>query len=69
MRDLTTTKIGSLMKITAQVTRTHPVHPELVSATFTCLECQTVIKNIQQQFKFTQVIDSMHHLYYIMLFI
>ena len=55
VRDLTTTKIGSLMKITAQVTRTHPVHPELVSATFTCLECQTVIKNIQQQFKFTQV--------------
>jgi DNA replication licensing factor MCM6 len=42
------------MRITAQVTRTHPVHPELVSATFTCLDCQTVIKNIQQQFKFTQ---------------
>jgi DNA replication licensing factor MCM6 len=43
------------MRITAQVTRTHPVHPELVSATFICMECQTVIKNIQQQFKFTQV--------------
>lgn len=43
------------MSITAQVTRTHPVHPELVSGTFTCLDCQTVIKNVQQQFKYTQV--------------
>ena len=46
------------MSITAQVTRTHPVHPELVSGTFTCLDCQTVIKNVQQQFKYTQVFKS-----------
>ena len=39
------------MSITAQVTRTHPVHPELVSGTFICLDCQTVIKNVLQQFK------------------
>jgi DNA replication licensing factor MCM6 len=43
------------MSITAQVTRTHPVHPELVSGTFVCLDCQTVAKNITQQFKYTQV--------------
>jgi DNA replication licensing factor MCM6 len=43
------------MSITAQVTRTHPVHPELVSGTFVCLDCQTVVKNITQQFKYTQV--------------
>jgi len=55
LRDLSSAKIGSLMSITAQVTRTHPVHPELVSGTFTCLDCQTVIKNVQQQFKYTQV--------------
>lgn len=54
LRDLSSAKIGSLMSITAQVTRTHPVHPELVSGTFTCLDCQTVIKNVQQQFKYTQ---------------
>jgi DNA replication licensing factor MCM6 len=54
LRDLSTAKIGSLMSITAQVTRTHPVHPELVSGTFICLDCQTVIKNVQQQFKYTQ---------------
>jgi DNA replication licensing factor MCM6 len=49
------------MSITAQVTRTHPVHPELVSGTFTCLDCQTVIKNVQQQFKYTQVIKIIHN--------
>lgn len=54
LRELSTAKIGSLMSITAQVTRTHPVHPELVSGTFICLDCQTVIKNVLQQFKYTQ---------------
>lgn len=54
LRELSTGHIGTLISITAQVTRTHPVHPELVSGTFTCLDCQTVIKNVQQQFKYTQ---------------
>lgn len=54
LREMSSAKIGSLMSITAQVTRTHPVHPELVSGTFICLDCSTVIKNVQQQFKYTQ---------------
>lgn len=54
LRELSSAKIGTLMGITAQVTRTHPVHPELVSGTFICLDCSTVIKNVQQQFKYTQ---------------
>ncbi|CAH1772509.1 unnamed protein product [Owenia fusiformis] len=54
VRELTTAKIGSLLKITGQVVRTHPVHPELVSGTFICLDCQTVIKDVEQQFKYTQ---------------
>ena len=37
VRELTTTKIGSLIRISGQVVRTHPVHPELVSGTFVCL--------------------------------
>ena len=56
VRELTTSKIGTLLKISGQVVRTHPVHPELVSGTFLCLECQTVIHNVTQQFKFTQVL-------------
>lgn len=51
VRELKTDKIGTLVRISGQVIRTHPVHPELVSGTFTCLDCQTVIKNVEQQFK------------------
>ncbi|KAL4229140.1 MCM DNA helicase complex subunit mcm6 [Mactra antiquata] len=54
VRELTTSKIGTLLRITGQVVRTHPVHPELVSGTFMCLECRTMIKDVEQQFKFTQ---------------
>lgn len=53
VRELTTAKIGTLIRISGQIVRTHPVHPELVSGTFVCLECQTVIKNVEQQFKYT----------------
>ena len=47
-------KIGTLTRIQGQVVRTHPVHPELVSGTFQCLDCQTNIENVEQQFKYTQ---------------
>ncbi|XP_073963424.1 minichromosome maintenance 6 [Choristoneura fumiferana] len=53
VRELTTAKIGTLIRISGQIVRTHPVHPELVSGTFVCLDCQTVIKNVEQQFKYT----------------
>lgn len=52
---MTTAKIGSLLRISGQVVRTHPVHPELVLGTFMCLDCRTVIPDVEQQFKFTQV--------------
>ncbi|KAM3915850.1 DNA replication licensing factor MCM6 [Leptodactylus fuscus] len=54
IRELTTPRIGSLMRISGQVVRTHPVHPELVSGTFMCLDCQTLVKDVEQQFKYTQ---------------
>ncbi|XP_066985351.1 zygotic DNA replication licensing factor mcm6 [Macrobrachium rosenbergii] len=54
IRELTTVKIGTLVRISGQVVRTHPVHPELVAGTFVCLDCQTVIKDVEQQFKYTQ---------------
>lgn len=56
IRELTSQKIGTLLRITGQVVRTHPVHPELVSGTFICLDCQTVVKDVEQQFKYTQVL-------------
>ncbi len=54
VRELSTSKVGSLLRITGQVVRTHPVHPELTMGTFLCLECQTSIPDVEQQFKFTQ---------------
>lgn len=54
IRELTAVKVGSLVRISGQVVRTHPVHPELVSGTFLCLDCQGMIKDVEQQFKYTQ---------------
>uniref|UniRef100_A0AAY4AK41 DNA replication licensing factor MCM6 n=1 Tax=Denticeps clupeoides TaxID=299321 RepID=A0AAY4AK41_9TELE len=54
IRELTTLRIGALVRISGQVVRTHPVHPELVSGTFLCLDCQSVVKDVEQQFKYTQ---------------
>lgn len=55
MRELTTDWIGRLTTISGQVVRTHPVHPELCRAVFICDECQSEIKYIEPQFKYTQV--------------
>ena len=55
VRELTTAKVGTLLHISGQVVRTHPIHPELVSGAFICLECQTAVPDVEQQFKFTQV--------------
>jgi len=51
VRELTTSKIGELVRISGQVIRTHPIHPELVSGHFTCQDCQTDVPNVEQQFK------------------
>ncbi len=42
VRELTT-NIGSLVRITGQVVCSHPVHPEVVTGTLMCIECQTTI--------------------------
>ncbi|XDV28163.1 hypothetical protein PO909_031518, partial [Leuciscus waleckii] len=54
IREMSTARIGTLLRFSGQVVRTHPVHPELVSGTFLCLDCQSVIKDVEQQFKYTQ---------------
>ncbi|KAK9152565.1 hypothetical protein Sjap_000045 [Stephania japonica] len=56
LRDLTTTEIGKLVSVTGVVTRTSEVRPELLQGTFKCLECGGVIKNVDQQFKYTEPI-------------
>ncbi|KAK6916941.1 Mcm6, C-terminal winged-helix domain [Dillenia turbinata] len=56
LRDLTTAEIGKLVSVTGVVTRTSEVRPELLQGTFKCLECGGVIKNVEQQFKYTEPI-------------
>eukprot|EP00096_Caligus_rogercresseyi_P008517 TRINITY_DN2747_c0_g1_i1.p1 TRINITY_DN2747_c0_g1~~TRINITY_DN2747_c0_g1_i1.p1 ORF type:complete len:825 (+),score=308.34 TRINITY_DN2747_c0_g1_i1:44-2518(+) len=53
IRELNSIKIGSLARISGQVVRTHPIHPELVSGTFICLDCSSEVPDVAQQFKYT----------------
>ncbi|KAL0306747.1 UNVERIFIED_CONTAM: DNA replication licensing factor MCM6 [Sesamum radiatum] len=55
LRELTTTEIGKLVSVSGVVTRTSEVRPELLQGTFKCLDCGNVIKNVEQQFKYTEV--------------
>lgn len=54
IRELTAEKIGAMVCITGQVVRTHPVHPELSRATFICEDCGVTVRNVEQQFRYTQ---------------
>ncbi|XP_031711134.1 DNA replication licensing factor MCM6 [Anarrhichthys ocellatus] len=53
IRELSSMRIGTLVRISGQVVRTHPVHPELVSGAFLCMDCQAMIKDVPQQFKYS----------------
>ncbi|TNN48217.1 Zygotic DNA replication licensing factor mcm6-B [Liparis tanakae] len=53
IRELSSMRIGTLVRISGQVVRTHPVHPELVSGTFLCMDCQALVKDVPQQFKYS----------------
>ncbi|KAI5845290.1 MCM2/3/5 family-domain-containing protein [Morchella snyderi] len=54
IRSLRTAQIGTLTSISATVTRTSEVRPELLLATFTCEACRTVIPNVEQTFRYTE---------------
>ncbi|KAB1221601.1 DNA replication licensing factor MCM6 [Morella rubra] len=54
LRELTTAEIGKLVSVTGVVTRTSEVRPELLQGTFKCLDCGKIVKNIEQQFKYTE---------------
>ncbi|XVE48413.1 hypothetical protein DITRI_Ditri01bG0000500 [Diplodiscus trichospermus] len=54
LRELTTAEIGKLVSVTGVVTRTSEVRPELLQGTFKCLDCGSISKNVEQQFKYTE---------------
>lgn len=53
IRDLKTIRIGSLIALNATVTRTSEAKPELISGTFKCELCSTIVRNVDQQFRYT----------------
>lgn len=54
IRDLRTDKVGRLMSISGTVTRTSEVRPELLYGAFTCRVCKDVVRDVEQQFKYTE---------------
>ncbi|KAF7633841.1 DNA helicase [Meloidogyne graminicola] len=56
IRHLTGDKVGKLIRISGQIVRTHQVHPELCLGTFVCDDCGVTIRNVPQQFQYTQPI-------------
>ncbi|BGO97244.1 MCM DNA helicase complex subunit mcm6 [Rhodotorula toruloides] len=54
IRDMRTDKIGKLSSISGTVTRTSEVRPELTFGTFTCLVCHGMVRDVEQQFKYTE---------------
>ncbi|WIA33122.1 hypothetical protein OEZ86_006274 [Tetradesmus obliquus] len=54
LRDLRTEHIGRLSAFSGTVTRTSDVRPELFLGTFRCQHCATVVKNVEQFYKFTE---------------
>ncbi|KAL7080115.1 hypothetical protein ACQ4LE_000635 [Meloidogyne hapla] len=56
IRHLTGDKVGKLIRISGQIVRTHQVHPELCLGTFVCDDCGVTIRNVHQQFQYTQPI-------------
>lgn len=49
---------GKLVSISGTITRTSQVRPELLYGTFECNDCSTIIRDVQQEFNYTQVITT-----------
>lgn len=45
---------GQLVSISGTVTRTSEVRPELLYGTFVCGDCGAIIKDVEQEFKYTE---------------
>ncbi|KAK3241271.1 MCM DNA helicase complex subunit mcm6 [Cymbomonas tetramitiformis] len=54
LRELRTEKIGHLVSFSGTVTRSSEVRPELLYGAFRCMACGAEVKDVEQQFKFTQ---------------
>ncbi|KAJ3172881.1 MCM DNA helicase complex subunit mcm6 [Geranomyces variabilis] len=54
LRELKMTSLGHLTAMSGTVTRTSEVRPELLFGTFRCEDCFSIIKDVEQEFKYTE---------------
>ena len=54
IRQLRSIELGKLISINGTITRTSEVKPELIKGTFICKMCNSSIKNVEQQFRYTE---------------
>ena len=54
IREMKSNKIGKLICMMGTITKTTEVRPELLWATFNCQMCGSKIKDIEQQFRYTE---------------
>ena len=54
IRQLRSIELGKLISINGTITRSSEVKPELIKGTFICKMCNSVIKNVEQQFRYTE---------------
>jgi DNA replicative helicase MCM subunit Mcm2 (Cdc46/Mcm family) len=62
-------KAEGFVSVTGVVTRTSEVRPELLKGTFKCMECGGIIKNVKQQFKYTEVVNRKLILFLFLLYL
>ncbi|KAI8868895.1 MCM-domain-containing protein [Ramicandelaber brevisporus] len=56
VRELRTEYVGQLCAVSGTVTRTSEVRPELLFGSFRCSDCGSMVRDIEQQFKYTEPI-------------
>ncbi|KNC96457.1 MCM DNA helicase complex subunit MCM6 [Spizellomyces punctatus DAOM BR117] len=54
LRELKMNLLGQLTSLSGTVTRTSEVRPELLYGTFRCEDCFSIIKDVEQEFKYTE---------------
>ncbi|KAI8819893.1 MCM2/3/5 family-domain-containing protein [Fimicolochytrium jonesii] len=54
LRELKMSTLGQLVALSGTVTRTSEVRPELLFGTFRCGDCYSLIKDVEQEFKYTE---------------
>ena len=54
IRELKSNKIGKLMALMGTITKTTEVRPELLFGTFICTVCNAKVRDVEQQFRFTE---------------